>query len=146
MSNKLDSTVEDILNTTTNIEDPHTRSSQVATLKSMEIVKLGIERYVLQIQQLINLEVSAENPDLKLIEKCNNVDVPKISKAISSCGSALEKYIKIPGMDENYIDQVSMLMPVNGVSELKHCTLKWRYTPSTTPRETLLVSEYLLTM
>ena len=68
----MDSTVEDILNTTTNIEDPHTRSSQVATLKSMEIVKLGIERYVLQIQQLINLEVSAENPDLKLIKKCNN--------------------------------------------------------------------------
>ena len=106
----MDSTVEDILNTTTNIEDPHTRSSQVATLKSMEIVKLGIERYVLQIQQLINLEVSAENPDLKLIEKCNNVDVPKISKAISSCGSALEKYIKIPGMDENYIDQVSITL------------------------------------
>ena len=96
----MDNTVEDILNATTNVEDHYPRASQIATLKSMEIVKLGIERYVLQIQQLINLEVSAENPDLKLIEKCNNVDVPKISKAISSCGSALEIYIKIPGMDK----------------------------------------------
>ena len=82
----------------------------MSTIKSMEIVKLGIERYLLQIQQLINLEVSAENPDLKLIKKCNNVDEPQIIKAISSCGSALEKFIKIPGMEENDIDQVSMTL------------------------------------
>ena len=73
------------------------RVSQTFIDKSMGIVRLGIERYVLQIQQLINLEVSSENPDLKLIEKCNNVDVPKIFKAVSSCGTALEKYIIIPG-------------------------------------------------
>ena len=51
------------------------RVSQTFVDKSMGIVRIGIERYVLQIQQLISFEVSSENPDLKLIEKCNNVDV-----------------------------------------------------------------------
>ena len=73
------------------------RMSQSSVVKSMGIVRLGIERNVHQSQQLINLEVSSENPDMKLIEKSNNVDVPKISKAVSSCGTALEKYINIPG-------------------------------------------------
>ena len=59
----------------------------------MTIVKLEIERYVQQIVQLIKTEISQDAPDLKLIEKCNNVDVPKVSKAITSCGDALEKYV-----------------------------------------------------
>ena len=53
------------------------RVPQTFVDKSMGIVRLGIKRYVLQIQQLINLEVSSENPDLKLIEKCNNVEFKK---------------------------------------------------------------------
>ena len=69
----------------------------------MGIVKLGIEPYVLHIHQLINLEVSLASPDLKLLEKCQNVDFPHKS----SCGTALEKYIQIPGMNAEYVNQVS---------------------------------------
>ena len=103
LTNKLDSTIIELQNSTI----PKDEFSPRILPSSMGIVKLGIERYVLQIQQLIDLEVSSDNPDLKLIEKCNNVDVPKISKAVSSCGTALEKYIKIPGASAEYVDEVS---------------------------------------
>ena len=70
------------------------------------IIKLGIQRHVLQISQLIGIRQNADNPDLKLIEKCNNVDVPKVSKAVTSCGDALEKYFKIPRFDPDYVDEL----------------------------------------
>ena len=107
LTNKLDSMVIDLQNSTIPMDELAPRVSQTFVDKSMGIVRLGIERYVLQIQQLINLEVSSENPDLKLIKKCNNVDVPKISKAVSNCGTAPEKYITIPGASSEYVDQVS---------------------------------------
>ena len=111
LTNKLDSTIIDLQNSTIPMDELAPRVSQTFLDKSMGIVRLGIERYILQIKQLINLEVSSENPDLKLIEKCNNVDVQKISKAISkavsNCGTALEKYIKLPGASAEYVDQVS---------------------------------------
>ena len=107
LTNKLDSTIINLQNSTIPMDELAPRVPQTFVDKSMGIVRLGIERYVLQIQQLINLEVSSDNPDLKLIEKCNNVDVQKISKAVSNCGNALEKYIKIPGASAEYVDQVS---------------------------------------
>ena len=107
LTNKLDSTIIELQNSTIPMDEFSPRIQPSSMIKSMGIVKLGIERYVLQIQQLIDLEVSSDNPDLKLIEKCNNVDVPKISKAVSSCGTALEKYIKIPGDSAEYVDEVS---------------------------------------
>ena len=107
LTNKLDSTIIELQNSTIPMDEFSLRIPPSSMIKSMGIVKLGIERYVLQIQQLIDLEVSSDNPDLKLIEKCNNVDVPKISKAVSSCGTALEKYIKIPGASAEYVDEVS---------------------------------------
>ena len=54
--------------------------------------------------------MNADYPDLKLIEKCNNVDVPKVSKAVTSCGDALEKYVKIPGFDPAYVDEVTEIL------------------------------------
>ena len=78
LTNKLDSTIIELQNSTIPMDEFSPRILPSSMIKSMGIVKLGIERYVLQIQQLIDLEVSSDNPDLKLIEKCNNVDVPKI--------------------------------------------------------------------
>ena len=74
------------------------------------IVKMGIQRYGLQISQLIGVVLHLENPDLKLIEKCNNVDVPKVSKAVTSCGDALEKYVKIPRFDLKYLNKVTEVL------------------------------------
>ena len=38
------------------------------------------------------------------------MDVPKVSKAITSCGDALEKYVKLPNMDTEYVDEVSTIL------------------------------------
>ena len=54
--------------------------------------------------------MNADNPDLKLIEKCNNVDVPKVSKAVTSCGDALEKYVKIPRFNPDYVEKVTEIL------------------------------------
>ena len=56
------------------------------------------------------MKLQSENPDLKLIEKCNNVDVPKVSKAVTSCGGALEKYVKIPNFNPAYVDEVTEIL------------------------------------
>ena len=65
LTNKLDSTIINLQNSTIPMDELAPRVPQTFVDKSMGIVRLGIERYVLQIQQLINLEVSSENPDLK---------------------------------------------------------------------------------
>ena len=83
---KLDETVSSLSNTTARISYTSNESSAHGMEQSRNIVKLGIQRHVLQIQQLIGMKLQSENPDLKLIEKCNNVDVPKVSKAVTSCG------------------------------------------------------------
>ena len=110
LQSKLDETVADLSASTalmgTRTDDtPHPGSS-----KSLIIVKLGIERYVQQINQLTSTTISGRTSDLKLIEKCNNVDVPKVSKAVTSCGDALEKYVKLPNMDTEYVDEVSTIL------------------------------------
>ena len=56
---------------------------------------------------VIGVVLKTENPDFKLIEKCNNVDVPKVSKAVTSCGDALEKYVKFPKFDSEYVQEVT---------------------------------------
>ena len=56
---------------------------------------------------MIGVVLKTENPDLKLIEKCNNVDVPKVSKAVTSCGDALEKYVKFPKFDSENVQEVT---------------------------------------
>ena len=76
----------------------------------MTIVELGIEWYIQQIIQLIKTEISQDASDLKLIEKCNNVDVPKVFKAITSCGDALEKYVCLPDMNSEYVDHISTFL------------------------------------
>ena len=110
LQSKLDETVADLSASTALIgtrtdDTPHPGSS-----KSLIIVKLGIERYVQQINQLTSTTISGRTSDLKLIEKCNNVDVPKVSKAVTSCGDALEKYVKLPNMDTEYVDEVSTIL------------------------------------
>ena len=110
LQNKLDDTVGDITASTYRMEDIANNRRESPNHKSIGIVKLGIERYVLQINQLTSTQISQDAPDLKLIEKCNNVDVPKVSKAITSCSDALEKYVKLPGMDSIYVDEVSRIL------------------------------------
>ena len=45
-----------------------------------------------------------------MIEKCNNADVPKISKAVTICSAALKKYMKIPRFDPDYIEEVTEIL------------------------------------
>ena len=106
LQGKLDDTVADITASTYRMEDVAIDRRESSNHKSLGIVKLGIERYVQQINQLISTQISQDAPDLKLIEKCNNV----VSKAITSCSDALEKYVRLPRMDSIYVDEVSRIL------------------------------------
>ena len=110
LQGKLDDTVADITASTYRMEDVAIDRRESSNHKSLGIVKLGIERYVQQINQLISTQISQDASDLKLIEKCNDVDVPKVSKAITSCSDALEKYVRLPRMDPIYVDEVSRIL------------------------------------
>ena len=63
---KLDETVSGLSNTTAKISCTSNESSVHGMEQSRNIVKLGIQRHVLQIQQLIGMKLQSENPDLKL--------------------------------------------------------------------------------
>ena len=110
LQDKLDETVADFTASTVLVENKTVDVSHPISSKSLTIVKLGIEQYVQQINQLTSTIISSRTSDLKLIEKCNNLDVPKVSKAITSCGDALEKYVKLPNMDTEYVDEVSKIL------------------------------------
>ena len=110
LQEKVNSSLADITASTCRIEEKNLDIQKPVNPKSLGIIKLGIERYIQQINQLTRTRVTQNVPDLKLIEKCNNVDVPKVSKAITSCGDALEKYVRIPGMDEEYVDEISAIL------------------------------------
>ena len=102
--------IEHITASTCRIEKKNQDLQKPVNPKSLGIIKLGIERYIQQINELTRTRVSQNVLDLKLIEKCNNVDVQKVSKAITSCGDASEKYVRIPGMDEEYVDEISAIL------------------------------------
>ena len=79
IGDKLNETVSGLNNTTVRVPEFSNITSGPAIEQSRNIIKLGIQRYILQISQLIGVLIPEENHDLKLIEKYNNVDVPKVS-------------------------------------------------------------------
>ena len=110
LTGKLSESVTEFAASMALLGDRQTTQTYNLTPKSMTIVKLEIEWYIQQIIQLIKTEISQDAPDLKPIEKCNNVDVPKVLKAITSCGDALEKYVRLPNMDSEYVDHISTIL------------------------------------
>ena len=111
VGSKLDETISGLSSmSTARLTDDPSLGGGPGVEQTRNIIKLGIQRHVLQISQLIGIRLNADNPDLKLIEKCNNLDVPKISKAVTSCGDALEKYVKIPRFDKAYVDEVTEIL------------------------------------
>ena len=77
--------------------------------KEQEIVRKGIERLEKQLRQLTNSEINEEPLDIPLIKKCKTVDVPSIHNAVEHIQKALQRYIKFPGSDDNYVDYVTDL-------------------------------------
>jgi len=78
--------------------------------KEREIVRKGIERLERQLRQLTNSEINEEPLDIPLIKKCKTVNVPSVHSAVEHIQKAVQKYIKFPSSDDNYVNYVTDLL------------------------------------
>ena len=82
----------------------------VKSARECDIIKNSIERSAGLIRQLITIDVSNECVDISLIKKCKLEDAPVVQKSVMATEAALVKYVRFPGMNIEFYNEISSLL------------------------------------
>ena len=62
------------------------------------------------IRQLITIDISNECMDISLIKKCKQEDAPVVQKSVTATEAAVVKYVRFPGMNIEFYNEISSLL------------------------------------
>ena len=86
----------------------------VKSARECDIIKNSIERSAGLIRQLIATDLSNVPIEISLIKKCKVEDAPAVQKAVTATEASLVKYIKFPGMNIEFFNDISNLLQTAG--------------------------------
>ena len=78
--------------------------------RERDIVRKGMERLEKEISQYTQVQVSKEQVDIALLQRCKTTDIPAVNLAITNIQKALEKYVGFNNIDSQYCDKVGEVM------------------------------------
>ena len=78
--------------------------------REQDIVRKGMERLEKEISQYTQVQVSKEQVDIALLQRCKTTDIPAVNLAITNIQKALEKYVGFNNIDSQYCDKVGEVM------------------------------------
>ena len=77
--------------------------------RECEVIKSSIERSIRLIRQLTETKLTLGS-DVGLIKKCNKEDTGKVNRYVKACGDDLLRYIKYPGADQEFCDEIRSIL------------------------------------
>ena len=78
--------------------------------REQDIVRKGIERLEKQISQYTPMQISREQIDIALLNKCKTTDIPAVNLAMENIQRALQKYVGCDDIHSLYCDKVGEVM------------------------------------